>query len=189
MPGISASSENPPKEMTKIYQKCTDLCGELCRSPCVSTDPLIHSFIHSIPALIHLPTASRHGSWFRGAVQRRVQTLLRSFQSLMLRASVQRWPLWKQRSGIGLRRNLRRGRHFSPVACISFKYIEGIKERRKGRPETKPYREVIFREQGYRENWRKHKKIASGRENPEGLLARPSGVTLQLKLVYNKLSE
>lgn len=33
------------------------------------------------------------------------------------------------------------------------------------------------------------KKRASGRENPEGLLARPNSVTLWLKLIYNKLSE
>ena len=40
MPGISASSENPPKEMTKMCQKCTDLCGEPRLSPRASTDPL-----------------------------------------------------------------------------------------------------------------------------------------------------
>lgn len=53
MPGISASSENPPKETTMImlnFQECTDLCGELF---------CLHRLIHSSHSCTHLFTNSK----------------------------------------------------------------------------------------------------------------------------------
>lgn len=61
MPGISASSENPPKEMTRImltFIRSVLICvGSYFVFICLYRPT--HSFIHSISALIHLPTASR----------------------------------------------------------------------------------------------------------------------------------